>query len=306
MTLLSDLIDSASGDTVSVSTLLRKVKVIAARTKTGDLEEWVEHELVGYPDTSSLPEYRGPFSTEVKGHFSGPFQSGIKNAPIAPIGFPADWRGGALFNVIFHQPIAELEQLAKSKKPLEAPWTADAIAFTNTLIARGEVHTYEGMRLQQAWRVISPAQLQAIVDTVRSRILDLALGFEAVDPDVGQANATPDREKVQQVVTNVFGGSANIAISSSQFEQSITLPAPGDVDSLVQYLKELGLSASALTDLREALHGDRNSGEDEQGKAIGPRVSQWLGRLMIGAGKTVTSTVVALTTTAISAHYGLK
>jgi hypothetical protein len=58
MTPLTELVDAASGDAVPVSTLLRKVKVIASRLKVGELESWVDHELAGYPPDAELPEYR--------------------------------------------------------------------------------------------------------------------------------------------------------------------------------------------------------------------------------------------------------
>jgi hypothetical protein len=108
MSVISDLIDAASGDVSPVATLLRKVKVVAARLHTGQLEQWVQHELMGYPSEVPLPEYRGPFAVEAAGHFAGPFQSGLRNAPIPSIGFPAEQRG-ALFTMAFRQPIAELE-----------------------------------------------------------------------------------------------------------------------------------------------------------------------------------------------------
>ena len=49
MTALDDLIDGASGDDVPVATLLRKVKVLASRLRSVAFEEWVDHELTGYP-----------------------------------------------------------------------------------------------------------------------------------------------------------------------------------------------------------------------------------------------------------------
>src|SRR5437763_12373438 len=106
MTLLSELVDGASG-TAPVASLLRKVKVLAARLGVDQLDEWVEHELMGYPDDAALPSYRGPFRTEVLGHFSGPLGSGYQNAPIAPICFPQEFRDGLRFNIEFRQAIAE-------------------------------------------------------------------------------------------------------------------------------------------------------------------------------------------------------
>jgi hypothetical protein len=72
VTLLTEIIDAAIGDKTTVSTLLRKFKVLAARTETGRLAEWVGYELEGYSESSTLPGYRGPFEVPVLGHFVGP------------------------------------------------------------------------------------------------------------------------------------------------------------------------------------------------------------------------------------------
>lgn len=47
MTLLKDLLDGAAGDTVPVATLLRQLKIVAARTEAAPLADWVRHELEG-------------------------------------------------------------------------------------------------------------------------------------------------------------------------------------------------------------------------------------------------------------------
>jgi AbiTii len=48
-----------------VANLLPKVKVVAARAKVPALDEWVQHELGGYPDAVEVSAYRGSFHVEV-------------------------------------------------------------------------------------------------------------------------------------------------------------------------------------------------------------------------------------------------
>lgn len=309
MTALEDLIDGASGDAVPVATLLRKVKVVASRLGSVALEEWVDHELTGYPPGAGLPDYRGPFHAEVKGHFGGPAGSGLRNAPVPPVGFPKDFREGALFNIEFGQPIAELERLAQADAPLSADWPADAVAYTNTLAAQSKVQLYEYMGLQQAWRVISPTQLTGIVDTVRTRILNLALSLEAIEPKAGERDApAADPAQVHQVVTNVYGGSPNIAVASSHFKQEVTLPV-GDRAALFDQLRELGASDDDIRELEAALDEDEAQGEGGPDTGIGPRVTAWTGRMALKAGSAATKGALAagggLVAKAIAAHYGL-
>lgn len=309
MTALEDLIDGASGDVVPVATLLRKVKVVASRLGSVALEEWVDHELTGYPPDANLPDYRGPFHAEVKGHFGGPAGSGLRNAPVPPLGFPKDFRQGALFNVEFRQPIAELERLAQADAPLSADWPANAVAYTNTLAAQGKVQLYEYMGLHQAWRVISPTQLIGIVDTVRTRILNLALSVEAIEPKAGERDApAADLGQVHQVVTHVYGGSPNIAVASSHFKQEVTLPI-GDRAALFDQLRELGASDDDIRELEAALIEDAAEGEGGPCTGVGPRVTAWTGRMAFKGGSAATKGALAagggLIAKAIAAHYGL-
>ncbi len=43
---------------IRVSDLLRKVLLVAKKLKIADLESWILHELNGYSDSSTVPEYR--------------------------------------------------------------------------------------------------------------------------------------------------------------------------------------------------------------------------------------------------------
>jgi hypothetical protein len=138
MGIVDDLVTAAAGATEPVSALLRKVKVIAARSETADLGEWVGHELLGYPDGAELPGYRGPFELQVLGNFSGPFGSGYRNAPIPPSAFPAEYRHN-LFTASFYQSVSELESLAASGKGLRSEWPADALMFTQILSREGKL-----------------------------------------------------------------------------------------------------------------------------------------------------------------------
>ena len=308
MTLIQELVDAASGDQVPVATLLRKVKVIASRLETGELEAWVEHELVGYPDEAALPEYRGPFSTEVQGHFGGPFGSGMQNAPIPAMGFPESFRDGQLFSIEFRQSVAELTRLAGAESSLRADWPADAVAYTNALLQRGEVNLYEGMGLQQAWRRVSPTQLEAIVDTVRTRILDLALSLERVDPSAGEPGSSVPESEVKTIVTNVYGGSPNIAVASTGVEQNVVLPRQGDEAALIALLSELGVPAAEIDELRVALREDEADGASAT-DSPGPRVTSWIGRVWTwsasAGGHVGTAAAGNLIAQAIAAYLGI-
>ena len=58
MTLLREIQLAATDDQVSISTVLRKAKMLAARLQNRDFEDWVNRELNGFEDGVDLPPYR--------------------------------------------------------------------------------------------------------------------------------------------------------------------------------------------------------------------------------------------------------
>jgi hypothetical protein len=296
MTLLQEVIDGASGDE-PVNRLLRKVKVIAARAEVPVLEEWVDHELGGYPEEAALPDYRGPFDVQAFGHFTGPFQSEIKNAPIPGGSFPESFSW--LFELEFRQPIAELESLAAGKA-LHSPWPADIVAGINGMLESGEMSLYGDHRLLDAWRSVSVPQLTAIVDSVRTRVLDLALAVEKTAPEAGQAGAgVLGPEAKQTIITHVYGDNPNVAVASSDFAQSVTINK-GDENALRSMLLEIGLPGEMVDSLFVALQ------EDEAGAGgIGPATSGWLSAAIRTAYQLGIGTSAGLIANSVFAYLGL-
>lgn len=159
--MLSSVIDAATSDDVAVSTLLRRVKVVATRLGTSELDDWVNLELGGYSTDAELPAYRGPFGAEVIGHFVGPFSSEVQlpvpSRAVLPH-LPVGARG--MFEVRLLQPIAELEELANLDKQLQSPWPADVVALINGKISKGNLTLVEMHNLATAHRVVSAQQLR--------------------------------------------------------------------------------------------------------------------------------------------------
>ena len=77
MNLLEDIQENAIDASSDLGSLLRKCKVLEARLGSKELEDWLVWESNGYPEDIPIPEYR-VWSLQVKGHFSGPFGSGLK------------------------------------------------------------------------------------------------------------------------------------------------------------------------------------------------------------------------------------
>ena len=76
MILLEQLQEAAVDPNSDLGEVLRRCKVLAARLKSPQLEDWLLWESNGYPDDVDLPDYR-VWPVVVKGHFAGPFGSEI-------------------------------------------------------------------------------------------------------------------------------------------------------------------------------------------------------------------------------------
>ena len=137
MSLLRDIQDGATEDSVSLATLLRKLKLLASRLGVKEIAEWANRELQGYSDGENLPPYRGPFEARVIGDIAGPFGSGYKNLPFPKNALPETFHEGNLFKLYFTQGVAELEALTAIDN-LRSPWPADVVAALPVL-AEGSI-----------------------------------------------------------------------------------------------------------------------------------------------------------------------
>ncbi len=281
--------------------LLRRLKILASRLRLPELDSWVENELSGYQDVQSLPSYRGPFKATVLGHFGGPFGSGLENAPIPPLNFKKEYRDGALFTLVFLQPIAELESM-KSAKKLTEPWPSDALVLVNYMLQNGELRLYEGMGLRQAWKVIGPTAIPGLLDAVRNRVLDFLLRLEEIAPNAGENDDAPPHGQVLQVFNNTFHGGTNIAVGGHNIQQNATFPPSGDVDGLLSWLREHGVPEDEVEALDNALAEDMADAHTSP-ESPGPRVSAWLGRVMMREGVAIGTGTTAGVVTELIKHF---
>lgn len=220
MSLLRQIQDAAIDSSVDLPTLLRKCKVLAARLGNDDFKRWIDNELSGYDNKDDLPEYR-VLSVNSKGHFSGAFGSGLRNADIPLLCLPEDFRE-SLGHSYLTQPIAAMASLVEKSTSgtLQVPWNPDLVAHFGQEI-------YEHMVCMQAWKVIPTSALVAALDTVRTRVLNFALEIEAQNPAAGEAmaNEKPVPQETVQHIFNTFitGDVQNLSSGSTNVTQHAKL-----------------------------------------------------------------------------------
>lgn len=273
MTLLEDIQNSAVDGTSDLGTLLRKCKLLAARLGSQQLEDWLLLESNGYPDEVDVPEYR-IWPLEVKGHFSGPFGSGIRNAPIPHALLPEKARKH-YERYECRQSIASIEAiLSKSDRGIVQVSTGDL-----ALILGGNV--YQHQNCMQAWAEFSTQNLIELLNTVRNKIMDFALAVWKEEPTAGesQAGSTGGIEpgKLTQIFnTTVYGGAANLVGTATNSSVSFVINA-NDFESLQSILKENGVQDEDIGELKDALESEP---QPKKEGGFGPRVSSWIAKMM--------------------------
>ena len=313
MSKLSEIIDAATDETVSIASLLRQVKVLGVRSGTQALSEWVDHELSGYPVDADLPEYRGPFQTQVWSNWSGPFGSMLKNAPLPPSAFPRELREVGAFEVDFRESVSELERLSKSDGLLSYFWGTDVVGHLNSLMQKGKLPELASMApmhgMVSAHRVVSPALVISVLDQVRTRVLGLALDIERIAPEAGEPGAElGDQGAVHNIVhAYIYGDGNTIAVDSPGAVQVAYVTA-GDMEALLAAVRGLGLDEGDVEELRSALEGDAGE-RDVERVGLGTRATQFMGKVAMGgltkAGEAGTQEGVKILSGLLRSYVGL-
>jgi hypothetical protein len=303
LSLLEEIQKEAVDSGSDVGALLRKCKVLAARLGSQPLEDWLLWESNGYPDDVQVPDYR-IWPLQLKGHFSGPFGSGMKNAPIPLICLPEDVRE-KYEKYECRQSIASIEQLIKGyqKGSLYVP-TGDLSVFLGT-------NVYKGQNCVQAWAEFGVGSLLELLNAVRNRILDFSLAIWKENPNAGDTSTHSGKAiepaRVTQIFnTTVYGGAANLIGNAPDSRITFNL-ITNDFSSLEDALLRNGISKEDVEDLRAALEADTRPASKER---FGPRVSAWISGMMKKAAEgswSVTISVAGnLLAKAISKYYGFQ
>jgi hypothetical protein len=301
MSLLQEIRDAAVDGSVPLATMLRKCAVLATKLGNSELRTWVGYELNGYPEDVDLPNYRTQPAPAV-GHLAGPFGSGYRNISIPAAVMPEGFEKFAT-EVYLRQPIAAIEALVTGSNEsgeLSCPWPGNLIGLVQQ---KGKFAS--SLVLYGAWQSLSRAQLVALLDTVRNRVLDFVLQLEQDAPDAGDA-PTPiaaSSKATQQFINVIYGNVGNIASSNHSVVQTTTQVVQGDVNSLSVALREVGVPDVEVKELTAVLKAE------ESLPGMGPKTSAWISKatqaLASGAWKVGTGVTAAVVVKMVLTFLGL-
>jgi len=302
MGLLSEIQNEAVSRDSDIGTLLRKCLVLAARMDSDVLEDWVCYELNGYPAEASLPKYR-ILSMTVRGCFSGPFGTSINNAPVESLVIKKITETDKFDMLSYRASITTIVDTAETRKA-----STMRVSLGDLALFLGS-KVYDGYNAIDVWGEIPSMAVINIIESVKTRVLELALALEKKYPNIGEVgsmDSTTEKEGAQAIAHNIING--NVGFLGTANNSTITVNfSAGDLGALKSYLEQKGVSSTDMGELETALQADP---KPESKGRFGPKVAAWLGKMAgkaaSGAWKIGVGTGAAILQTAISQYYGLN
>ena len=238
---LDDLQQQLISRDFQLSEVLLTLKLIAARLESNSLEQWVGYEAEGYPNSVELPDYR-KLSMAVYGTFSGPFGSGVRNAPIPPALIEAlIGNGASVYNL--RVSAAGLCQMASDKKGIH-------LDLSNWMI-RLRRKIYPDFEPAQIIGAISQPVLLEAVNAIRARLLTLTIELERRVPEIKNQTLKSigsNPQMTDTIVHQTVYGTVNTNYGAGTI-QSHTHIIQGNAESVERCLTKSGLEETNAKEL---------------------------------------------------------
>lgn len=309
MSLLREIQTSLMQQGQDIGPILLKLRFLASRLGSASLEEWVRYESEGYPGGVSIPDYR-KLGVSYTATFSGPFGSGIKNAPI-PTYLIEKYAGKRWVSYEMRQSVAAIDGLIAEGR--DSSGVLQINASNLILLLQGNV--YENFACNSVTGLVSKASLAEIQNAVRARVLELTIQLEksipaAVDISVGPSMATSalkDTETVTQITQQIVHGNLTTITNSGDGAMFRFNSTQRDAESLVKILLDAGISQSDANEFAEIVAAESAGNEDEP---FGERARAWIvdniHKAANGTWKIGVAVATKVLTEATLKYYGLK
>ena len=274
MSLIDDICSDLTNESADLANTLRKAKILVSAIGLPEFREWVDYERSGYPDLAKVPTYRR-FRPQNLGTFSGSLQRWMENVLLPTYNLPDEVKEFAE-NLEFFAGVGELEaMLTQENEYLRKPWPQEGV-----ILARQVVKMSGGMELVEAHQPILPSTIAGILHNVKNKLLDFILGLQ--ENNVTSANLKSGEVK-QEAVRNLFNiniyGDHNVVASGENAQQQVKAIRKGDVESLVDYLRQHKVGKNDLSELEKAVSAEPVS----SGGQFGPKVQGWIGKMVAKA-----------------------
>jgi hypothetical protein len=295
--LLDKIVELATDTDKPLSTLLRQCVVLGHELKNESLKKWANQELNGYTDPETMPEYRIVLAAAM-GTFNAGYAFPTITRPI-PGGAMKEHHRWAAETVRLGEPVSAYENNLKSAEggSLAYQWSGDMVAYYQRRFMPGHA-------LLAAWQEVPLGVVAGLLDTIRTRVLNLALDIKS---EIGESDAdlrkiglnSEKAEKVNHIVINHIYGDT-VFVGDRQTIDTLNI-AVGDWQDLRKALLAVGIQERDIGELSHAIEQD--------GKKFGTQVKDWICRNAtkvfdkgLQAGASIGTTLLA---EYIKRHFGI-
>ena len=308
MSLLREIQAAILDPNSDIAPILLKLRFLASRLGSDVLEEWVKYEADGYPPNVALPEYR-KIGVTFTGCWSGPFGSGVENAPIPP--YLIEQFASKSWNVNeMRQSIATVDNLINSSDK-----TGNGLRINaSNLILLLQGNVYPELTCISVTGYISTTAVMEIQNTVRNRVLELTLELEktvpmAVDVTLDKAldAGTAGAEKVTQIVNQTIYGNYTGVTNAGDSARITFAIAKGDEEAMIGELVKAGIKQEDAEEFAGIVASETSKDPE---RPFGTRAGKWLaqniGKAVNGTWKVGAAVATKILEEATLQYYGLK
>lgn len=209
--LLRSVQDAALDSTRPVADALRLSLAAGGRLGSTALRKWARQELEGYGDDDELPPYRMLNAQPQVDYVWGRTQA--TGQTVSPDMVDEDVRGW-MYDIPLRAPIAELETLAKTGGE-SLRFTAPQAGAIGAMIRRRQPDG-ASLVIRAVYWTATPAAMLAVVDQIRTRLVELVAEFDVALAAPG--TAAP--EAAAHALNVVIGDGSTVSVTAATGERS--------------------------------------------------------------------------------------
>jgi hypothetical protein len=218
--LVNKAIDDLLEPSVNLKDALLKVKAIAVLIGNEELKLLVKNELEGYDHEAAVPSYRR-FSVMTRANLLTTYGEQSQLDVLIGVEYLENSLCEALMYCTLRQSVSELDNLTRQTEGgyLQMPVTKSMQRMIqNALYSKSDWH------IHSCWRVLSIASVEAVLSTVRSKLLDILLELKVTFGDDLPLQSLQQKQMVNDTVDktmhsiNVTNGTVNISNGNSSVQ----------------------------------------------------------------------------------------
>ena len=264
---------------IDIGPILLKLRFLASRLGSDLLEEWVSHELDGYPEGIPVPDYR-----KIDVVYEGTFSDIVKvlNVPIPRI-LVKKFAGEQWVTREMRQGIAEVDELIRSSKSAKDKTLHIDAA---DLILHLQDKIYEGMACNKIIGLVSVAKLAALQFSVRKRVLELTIQLDKIIPAAGEITIKNQAVRlpadIAETTTHIahqtiYANNYAVISNSGAGMQSVSVfnINKGDLVAFEKALIEGGIAEVDAAELAQIVSREDPHSKEEP---FGERAKAWLAK----------------------------